>query len=163
LATTYPASNITGFDSHERSIELARKEAAEEGLADRTEFAVARAQHFIGADYGLVATFDCLHDMGDPVGAARHIREALSLDGVWLIVEAYAGESVADNLNSVGRVYYSFSTFLCVPHARSEGAEDPLGNQGGEAAIRRIVEQAGFRSFRRAAETPFNLVYEARP
>jgi SAM-dependent methyltransferase len=163
LADTYPASSVRGFDPHPESIELARKAAAEADLADRCEFAVARAQDFPGSGYGLVATFDCLHDMGDPVGAARHIRSALSADGVWLIVEPYAGGTVAENLTPVGRVYYSFSTFLCVPHAISEGAGNALGNQAGEAAIGDVVEAAGFRTFRRVAETPFNLVYEARP
>ncbi len=124
---------------------------------------MARAQGFPGTSYGLVTTFDCLHDMGDPVGAARHIRAALAEDGVWLIVEPFAAGSVAENLNPVGRVYYSFSTFLCVPHAISEGAADPLGNQAGEAATRAVVESAGFSTFRQVAQTPFNLVYEARP
>ena len=163
LAGTYPASTATGFDSHRGSIELARKAAAEEGLADRCAFDVARAQDFPGQGYGLVATFDALHDMGDPVGAARHIRSALDEDAVWLIVEPYARESVAENLNPVGRLYYSFSTFLCVPHSLSEGADNPLGNQAGEAPIRAVVESAGFSMFDRVAETPFNLVYAARP
>jgi SAM-dependent methyltransferase len=163
LADTYPASSVHGFDPHLESIELARKAAAEADLADRCDFAVARAQDFPGSGYGLVATFDCLHDMGDPISAARHIRAALSADGVWLIVEPYAGGSVAENLTPVGRVYYSFSTFLCVPHAIAEGADNALGNQAGEAAIGNVVEAAGFRTFRRVAETPFNLVYEARP
>ena len=163
LAGTFPASTATGFDSHPGSIELARKSAAEEGLADRCAFDVARAQDFPGQGYGLVATFDALHDMGDPVGAARHIRSALAEDGVWLIVEPYARESVAENLNPVGRLYYSFSTFLCVPHGLSEGADNPLGNQAGEAPIRAVVESAGFGTFERVAETPFNLVYAARP
>ena len=143
LAETYPASTVRGFDSHPESIELARKAAAEAGLADRCDFAVARAQDFPGSGYGLVATFDCLHDMGDPVGAARHIRSALADDGVWLIVEPYAGESIAENLNPVGRLYYSFSTFLCVPHAISEGADDALGNQAGEAPIAAVVRRPG--------------------
>jgi SAM-dependent methyltransferase len=164
LAATYPAATITGFDPHPVSIDLARRAAAGAHLADRCEFAVARAQDFPGERYGLVTTFDCLHDMGDPVGAARHIRSALADDGVWLIVEPYAGSSVADNLNPVGRVYYSFSTFLCVPHAISAGAgDDALGNQAGEAPIGEVVEAAGFRTFQRVAETGFNLVYEARP
>ena len=124
---------------------------------------MARAQDFPGNDYGLVATFDCLHDMGDPVGAARHIRSALAHDGVWLIVEPFAGASVVENLTPVGRVYYNFSTFLCVPHAMSEGAADALGNQAGEQSIRAVVEAAGFRTFRRVAETPFNIVYAAQP
>ena len=163
LAGTYPASTAIGFDSHRGSIELARKAAAEEGLADRCGFDVARAQDFPGRGYGLVATFDALHDMGDPAGAARHTLSALAEDGVWLIVEPYARESVAENLNPVGRLYYSFSTFLCVPHGLSEGADNPLGNQAGEAPIRALVESAGFGSFERVAETPFNLVYAARP
>jgi ubiquinone/menaquinone biosynthesis C-methylase UbiE len=162
LADNYPASTVRGFDPHPASIELARKAAAEAGLADRCDFAVARAQDFPGTGYGLVTTFDCLHDMGDPVGAARHIRAALAEDGVWLIVEPFAEGSVAENLNPVGRVYYSFSTFLCVPHAISEGADDALGNQAGEAPIRSVVEAAGFSTFRRATQTPFNIVYEAR-
>jgi SAM-dependent methyltransferase len=156
LAKTYPASTVTGFEPHAESVQLARD-------AGPGTYTIATAQNFPGTGYGLVATFDCLHDMGDPAGAARHIRAALADDGVWLIVEPYAGAAVADNLNPVGRVYYSFSTFLCVPHAVAEGAADALGNQAGEAPIRAIVEGAGFRTFRRAAETPFNLVYEARP
>lgn len=163
MADTYPASSIHGFDPHPRSIELARKATAEAGLGERCAYTVARAQDFPGTGYGLVATFDCLHDMGDPVGAARHIRAALGPDGVWLIVEPYAGGSVAENLNPVGRMYYSFSTFLCVPHAISEGADDALGNQAGEAPIRAVVDAAGFSTFHRVAQTPFNLVYEARP
>jgi SAM-dependent methyltransferase len=163
LAGTYPASSVIGFDPHERSVELARVAAKDAQQADLCTFAVARAQDFPGAGYGLVATFDCLHDMGDPVAAARHIRSSLDEDGVWLIVEPFAGASVADNLTPVGRVYYSFSTFLCVPHAISEGATDALGNQAGEAPIAAVVKAAGFRSFRQVAETPFNLVYAARP
>ncbi|MEO3825012.1 methyltransferase domain-containing protein [Actinomadura sp. B10D3] len=163
LADAYPASSVRGFDPHAESVELARKAAAEAGLDGRCEFAVARAQDFPGTAYGLVATFDCLHDMGDPVAAARHIRSVLSDDGVWLIVEPFAGDVPEDNLTPVGRVYYSASTFLCVPHAISEGADDALGNQAGEAGIRPVVQAAGFRTFRRVAETPFNLVYEARP
>jgi SAM-dependent methyltransferase len=163
MADAYPASSVRGFDPHVESIDLARKAAGEAGLGARCDFAVAHAQDFPGTGYGLVATFDCLHDMGDPLAAARHIRSVLSDDGVWLIVEPFAGDSPADNLTPVGRVYYSFSTFLCVPHAISEGADDALGNQAGEAGIRAVVQAAGFRTFRRAAETPFNLVYEARP
>ncbi|HEY5785415.1 MAG TPA: class I SAM-dependent methyltransferase [Microlunatus sp.] len=163
LAATYPDSTVVGYDNHPGSIELADKLAADAGLADRVEFAVASAADFPGSDLGLVTTFDCLHDMGDPVAAARHIRSALAPDGVWLIVEPYAGDAVTENLTPVGRLYYSFSTFLCVPHALSEGAPDPLGNQAGEQQIARVMEQAGFGRFQRVAETPFNLVYEARP
>lgn len=163
LAATYPRSSIAGFDSHHLSIELAREAAADEGVAERCTFATASAYDFPGSGFGLVATFDCLHDMGDPVAAALRIRDALADDGVWLIVEPYAGASVADNLNPVGRLYYSFSTYLCVPHARSEGAVDPLGNQAGETGVRRVVDAAGFAELKRVAETPFNIVYAARP
>ena len=121
------------------------------------------AQSFSGTGYDLIATFDCLHDMGDPVGAARHIRKALDADGTWLIVEPLAGDTLADNLNPVGRVYYSGSTFLCVPNARSQPGGYALGAQAGETSIRQVAGQAGFTRFRRAAETPFNAVYEARP
>ncbi len=163
LARTYPASEIFGFDSDARSIDLARNSAGEAGLGDRIEFAVAAAAALPGREYGLVATFDCLHDMGDPLAAARRIRSALTPDGVWMIVEPFAADAVADNLNPVGRMYYSFSTLLCVPHAISEGSTDALGNQAGERPIAEVVEQAGFGGFRRVAQTPFNIVYEARP
>jgi SAM-dependent methyltransferase len=163
VANAFRASTVIGFDPHDRSIELARSAAEAASQADLCRFAVARAQDFPGTGFGLVATFDCLHDMGDPVSAARHIRTALADDGVWLIVEPFAGAAVADNLTPVGRVYYSFSTFLCVPHAISEGATDALGNQAGESAIADVVERAGFGNFRRVAQTPFNLVYAARP
>ena len=121
------------------------------------------AAHAAPCPAALAATFDCLHDMGDPLGAARHIRQALDTEGTWLIVEPLAGDTLADNLNPFGRISYSFSTFLCVPNARSQPGGYTLGAQAGEAAIRRVVEQAGFTRFRRAAETPFNAVYEARP
>jgi SAM-dependent methyltransferase len=154
---------VTGFDYHAESIRLARQEAADAGLDDRLRFSVASAREFPGTGYDLITTFDCLHDMGDPVGAARHIRQALAPGGVWLLVEPYAGDRVIDNVNPVGRIYYNFSTFLCVPNAVAQGSPDALGNQAGEEATRRVVEQAGFARFRRAAETPFNLVYEVRP
>jgi len=163
LAEAYPKARIFGSDYHQGSIDTARKRAAEAGVADRARFEVASAQTFSGTGYDLVATFDCLHDMGDPVGAASHIRQALAADGTWLIVEPLAGDTLAGNLNPVGRVYYSFSTFLCVPNARSQPGGYTLGAQAGEAAIRQVTEQAGFTRFRRAAETPFNLVFEARP
>ncbi len=163
LAQAYPKSTLTGSDYHDGSIEAARKRAADAGVSDRVSFEVASAQTFGGTGYDLVATFDCLHDMGDPLAASRHVRESLADDGTWLIVEPYAGDDVTDNLNPVGRVYYSFSTLLCVPNAKSQGGVHTLGAQAGEAAIRAIVSQAGFTRFRRAAETPFNIVYEARP
>jgi ubiquinone/menaquinone biosynthesis C-methylase UbiE len=163
LAEEYPASRVVGSDYHEGSIELARKRAADAGVTDRTNFEIASAQTFSGHDYDLVATFDCLHDMGDPLAAAKHVRQAIAPDGSWLIVEPFAQDEVAGNLNPVGRIYYNFSTFLCVPNALSQPGGYALGAQAGEAAIRRVVSDAGFTRFRRVAETPFNLVYEARP
>jgi ubiquinone/menaquinone biosynthesis C-methylase UbiE len=163
LAQEYPNSTVTGSDYHDRSVELARKRAADAGVADRATFEVASAASFSGQGYDLVATFDCLHDMGDPLSAAKHVRRALAPEGTWLIVEPYAQDSIADNLNPVGRVYYNFSTLLCVPNALSQSGGYALGAQAGEAAIRRVVTDAGFTRFRRATETPFNLVYEARP
>jgi ubiquinone/menaquinone biosynthesis C-methylase UbiE len=163
LAQAYTKARILGSDYHQASIDTARKRAADAGVADRARFEVASAQTFSGTGYDLVATFDCLHDMGDPAGAARHIRQALDADGTWLIVEPLASDTLVGNLNPVGRVYYSFSTFLCVPNARSQPGGRTLGAQAGEAAIRRVAEQAGFTRFRRATETPFNAIYEARP
>ena len=163
LAQAYPTATIVGSDYHQASVDTARKRAADAGLADRARFEVASAQTFSGTGYDLVATFDCLHDMGDPVGAARHIRQAVDADGTWLIVEPLAGDTLAENLNPVSRIYYSFSTFICVPTARSQPGGYTLGSQAGEAAIREVTSQAGFSRFRRATQTPFNAVYEARP
>jgi ubiquinone/menaquinone biosynthesis C-methylase UbiE len=163
LAQEYPNSRFTGSDYHDRSIEMARKRAGEAGVADRVSFEVASAASFSGSGYDLAATFDCLHDMGDPLAAAKHVRQALKPDGTWLVVEPYAADETAGNMNPVGRVYYSFSTLLCVPNALSQPGGYSLGAQAGEAAIRRVATDAGFTRFRRAAETPFNLVYEVRP
>ncbi len=163
LAEQYPNAQLAGFDYHDGSIELARKRAADGGVAERINFDVASAQDYPGTGYDLVTTFDCLHDMGDPLGAASHIRQSLDADGTWLIVEPYAGNDVTENLNPVGRVYYGFSTFLCVPNALSQPGGYALGAQAGEQAIGDVVRQAGFTRFRRASETPFNIVYEARP
>jgi ubiquinone/menaquinone biosynthesis C-methylase UbiE len=163
LATEYERSRVSSSDYHQGSVELARKRAADAGVADRVSVEVASAQTFSGEGYDLAATFDCLHDMGDPLSAARHIRESLDRDGTWLIVEPFAGDTVSDNMNAVGRIYYNFSTFLCVPSALSQRGGYALGAQAGEAAIRQVVLDAGFTRFRRAAETPFNLVFEARP
>jgi ubiquinone/menaquinone biosynthesis C-methylase UbiE len=163
MARAFPKSSFTGSDYHEGSITQARKRVADAGLADQVRFDVASAQTFDGGPYDLVTTFDCLHDMGDPVGAARHIREMLAPDGTWMVVEPYAGNCVTDNLNPVGRVYYSFSTFLCVPNALSQDGGYSLGAQAGEEAIRRLADDAGYARFRRVAETPFNIVYELRP
>jgi len=163
MATEYPNSRFTGSDYHEGSIEIARKRASDAGVAERVSFEVSSASSFSGSGYDLAATFDCLHDMGDPLSAARHIRQALKPDGTWLVVEPAAADAVAGNLNPVGRAYYSFSTLLCVPNALSQPGGYALGAQAGEAAIRQVATDAGFTRFRRAAETPFNIVYEVRP
>ncbi|MGH3788625.1 MAG: class I SAM-dependent methyltransferase [Pseudonocardiaceae bacterium] len=162
LAQAYPRSTVVGSDYHTESIELARKRTAEAGVADRVSFEVATAQTFTGSNYDLVTMFDCLHDMGDPVGAARRVREALAPDGTWLLVEPFAADNVEDNLNPVGRLYYSASVFLCVPNGLSQPGGYALGAQAGEAATRQVMTDAGFTRFRRAAQTPFNLVYEVR-
>jgi ubiquinone/menaquinone biosynthesis C-methylase UbiE len=163
LAREYPNSAFTGSDYHDQSIEIARKRAGDAGVTDRVSFEVAAATRFSGTGYDLAATFDCLHDMGDPLAAARHVRQALAPDGTWLIVEPYAGDAITDNLNPIGRIYYNGSTLMCVPNALSQAGGYALGAQAGEAAIRQLVTDAGFTRFRRAAETPFNLIYEARP
>lgn len=163
MAEAFPASTFVGSDYHAGSIEAARQRAQDAGLAGRVRFDVAGAQDLDEHDLDLVTTFDCLHDMGDPLGAAQHIRRSLAADGTWMIVEPAAADTVADNLNPVGRVFYGFSTFLCVPNAVSQPGGYALGAQAGEAAIRQVVTDAGFTRFRRVAETPFNHVYEARP
>ncbi len=162
MARAYPNSVFAGSDYHDESVIQARKRAADAGLDGRVSFDVASAQTFTGGPYDLVTSFDCLHDMGDPLGAARHVRDMLAPGGTWMVVEPYAGGSVSDNLNPVGRVYYSFSTFLCVPNALSQDGGYSLGAQSGEEAIARLARDAGFASFRRVAETPFNIVYQAR-
>jgi SAM-dependent methyltransferase len=163
MAQAYPRSRFTGFDYHGESIDLARQKAKAAGQQDRTRFDVAPAAAFPGNDYDLIAMFDCLHDMGDPVGAARHVRQALAPDGTWLIVEPIAGERTEQNFNPVGRAYYAFSTFLCTPSSLSQDVGLALGAQAGEARIRDVATAGGFTRFRRIAETPFNAVYEARP
>jgi len=163
MARAFPQSVFIGSDYHPASIDQAAARAAEAGLNGQVTFETASAQDFGGGPFDLVTTFDCLHDLGDPLRAARHIREALAPDGTWMIVEPAAGDTVTDNLNPVGRVYYGFSTFLCVPNALSQSGGYALGAQAGEAAVRRLTADAGFSRFRRAAQTPFNLVYEARP
>jgi SAM-dependent methyltransferase len=163
MAQAFPKSTFVGFDYHPASIELAREAAAKAGVSDRVKFEIAKAKDFPGKGYQLVAFFDCLHDMGDPVGAAGHVLRSLGKDGTWMIVEPFAQDDLKDNLNPVGRVYYSFSTLLCTPCSRSQEVGLCLGAQAGEKRIREAVTSAGFTRFRRAAETPFNLVYEARP
>jgi len=163
MAKAFPKSRFFGFDYHDMSIAAAREGARREGLADRVSFEVAPAKSFPGTNYDFVAVFDCLHDMGDPVGAAQHVRRSLHSDGTWMIVEPFANDDLKDNLNPVGRVYYSFSTLLCTPCSRSQEVGLCLGAQAGEARMRSVVTSAGFTRFRRATETPFNLIYEARP
>jgi SAM-dependent methyltransferase len=163
MAKAFPKSRFFGFDYHNKSIEGARESAEREGLGDRVTFDIAKAKEYPGRNYDFVAVFDCLHDMGDPVGAAKHVRDSLAKDGTWMIVEPFASDDLKDNLNPVGRVYYSFSTLLCTPCSRSQEVGLCLGAQAGETRIREVVKAAGFTRFRRATETPFNIVYEARP
>jgi 2-polyprenyl-3-methyl-5-hydroxy-6-metoxy-1,4-benzoquinol methylase len=163
MAQAYPKSTFAGFDYHERSIEHARKAAQEAGVSQRVTFEVAKAKEYPGSDYDLVAFFDSLHDMGDPVGAAGHVLGTLKPDGTWMIVEPFANDRVEENLNPIGRIFYAASTMLCTPASRSQEVGLGLGAQAGEARIRDVVTVGGFKRFRRATETPFNLVFEARP
>jgi len=162
MATAFPNSTFVGSDYHAGSIETARQRANEAGVGDRVSFQVAPAAAYSGTGYDLVTMFDCLHDMGDPVGAARHVRSTLKGDGSWMIVEPRAGDRIEDNFNPVGRAYYAFSTLLCTPASLSQEVGLALGAQAGESRIRDVVQTAGFGRFRQAAETPFNLVFEAR-
>ncbi|MEP7149473.1 MAG: class I SAM-dependent methyltransferase [Acidobacteriota bacterium] len=163
MGQAYPNSTFVGFDYHDKSIEKARQRAEEGGVADRVSFEVAKAKDYPGKDYDFVTYFDCLHDMGDPVGAAAHVRETLASDGSWMIVEPFAHDDVKDNLNPIGRVFYSASTLICTPASLSQEVGLALGAQSGEARMRDVVTEGGFSHFRRATETPFNLVYEAKP
>jgi len=163
MAQSYPNSQFFGYDYHLPSIDRARALAKEAGVDDRTSFAQATAKDFPAKDYELVAFFDCLHDMGDPVGAGRHVRETLAKAGVWMIVEPFANDELKDNLNPVGRVFYNASTFICTPASLAQEVGLGLGAQAGERRMRQVVTEAGFSRFRRATETPFNLVFEARP
>ena len=163
MAKAYPKSEFFGFDYHEGSIMLARDTALREGVSDRVTFAVASAKGYPGRNYDFVAFFDCLHDMGDPVGASAYVRSTLKPDGTWMIVEPYAEDATEANLNPVGRIFYSASTLLCVPASMSQEVGAALGAQAGEARIREVVTAGGFQHFRRATKTPFNLVFEAKP
>jgi 2-polyprenyl-3-methyl-5-hydroxy-6-metoxy-1,4-benzoquinol methylase len=162
LARAFPNSTFVGFDGHEPSIRRANELATEAGVG-KASFEVATADSFPGSGYDLIANFDSLHDMGHPDAAARHVREALAPDGTWLIVEPFAADRLEDNLNPIGRIFYGASVLICTPHALSEGGPAPLGAQAGEARVRAIAEAAGFSRFRRATETPFNNIFEARP
>jgi SAM-dependent methyltransferase len=162
MAGAYPRSEFVGFDYHAASIEHAREAAAQAGLGDRVRFEVAPAKEYPGGGYDLVCMFDCLHDMGDPVGASAHVLRTLAPDGTWLIVEPFAGDRLEDNLNPVGRIYYGASTLVCTPASRDQEVGLALGAQAGEARLRDVVTAGGFTRFRRATETPFNLVLEAK-
>ena len=163
MAKAYPESRFFGFDYHAPSIEAARAAAEQAGVGDRISFEVAAAKNFPGEDYDLVTFFDCLHDMGDPQGAAVHVRSALGADGTWMIVEPMAHDCLSDNLNAVGRIYYAASTMICTPASQSQEVGLALGAQAGERRLREVVMGGGFTRFRRATETPFNMVLEARP
>ena len=163
MAEAYPNSTFFGFDYHAPSIDQAREAAAHAGVADRVTFEVASAKEYPGRDYALVTFFDCLHDMGDPAGGATHVRQSLAPDGVWMIVEPFAHDRIEANLNPVGRIFYSASTMICTPASKAQEVGLALGAQAGERRLRDVVIDGGFTRFRRATETPFNLVFEARP
>jgi len=162
MAQAYPQSTFVGFDYHDKSIELARQRADAGGVGGRVSFEAAKAKDYPGNDYDFVTFFDCLHDMGDPVGAAAHVKESLAPDGTWMIVEPFANDEVQDNLNPIGRAFYSASTLICTPASLSQEVGLALGAQSGEARMREVVTKGGFNHFRRATQTPFNLVYEAK-
>ena len=162
LAKAFPETEFVGFDLHETSLEHARHHAAELGL-ENVRFEKATAKDFPGEGmFDLVTVFDALHDMGDPVGACAHIHKSLKDDGSLMLVEPMAGDSLEDNFNPIGRIYYAFSTMVCTPGSRSQEVGAALGAQAGEACLRSVVEQGGFGQFRRASETPFNLILEAK-
>ena len=163
MAEAFPNSQFVGFDYHEASIERAAEAAQEAGVGDRISFEVAAAKDYPGSGYDLVCVFDCLHDMGDPVGAAAHVRETLDGDGTWMIVEPFANDSVEENLNPVGRVFYGASTVICTPASLAQEVGLALGAQAGQARLTEVLNEGGFTRVRRATETPFNLVLEARP
>jgi SAM-dependent methyltransferase len=162
MAKAFPKSKFVGFDYHQPSLDRAAAAAKEAGVTN-VRFERALAKEYPGKNYGLVAFFDCLHDMGDPVGASAHVRQTLTPDGTWMIVEPFAGDSVQENLNPIGRTFYSASTMICTPASRSQEVGLALGTQAGEKRLREVVTAGGFTRFRRAAQTPFNLVLEARP
>ncbi|MBV8888339.1 MAG: methyltransferase domain-containing protein [Alphaproteobacteria bacterium] len=163
MAQAFPNSQFTGYDFHPSSVEQAQAHAAAHGVSGNTRFEVATAKEFPGKDFDLVTVFDCLHDMGDPTGAAAHIRQSLKPDGTWMIVEPMAGDRLEDNLNPVGRLFYAGSTMICVPTSLAQEVGAGLGAQAGEAKLREVLTAGGFRGIRRAAETPFNMILEARP
>jgi len=163
MAKAYPASRFVGFDYHGPSIEAARASAVAAGVADRVSFETAPAKSFAGTGYDLVCIFDALHDMGDPVGAARHVRQTLAPDGTWLLVEPFANDRVEENLNPIGRIFYAASTMICTPASRAQEVGLGLGAQAGPKRLEAVCREAGFTRFRKATETPTNLVFEVRP
>lgn len=162
MAQAFPNSTFTGFDYHNASIEAARARAKDVGVSDRINFEVAKAKDYPGDGYDFVTFFDCLHDMGDPVGAAAHVKKSLAEDGTWMIVEPFANDDAKDNHNPIGRIFYSASTLICTPASRSQEVGMALGAQAGEKRIGEVVRAGGFTHFRRATETPFNLIFEAK-
>jgi SAM-dependent methyltransferase len=162
MAKAYPKSEFFGFDYHAPSLERAKELAKEAGVSDRVTFAKATAKDFPAKDYDLVAFFDCLHDMGDPVGAMKHVRETMAADGTCMLVEPFANDRLEDNLNPIGRIFYAASTVICTPASLDQEVGMALGAQAGEARLRDVAKQAGLTQFRRATETPFNLILEAR-
>jgi SAM-dependent methyltransferase len=162
LAQSFPKSRVDGYDYHAESIATAKERAKDARVDERVSFSKATAKSYEGKDYDLICFFDCLHDMGDPVGAAKHAFQALKDDGTVLLVEPFAHDELEKNLNPVGRMYYAASTFVCTPNSLSQEVGAGLGAQAGEGRLRAVFEQAGFEKFRRATETPFNLVLEAR-
>lgn len=163
MAQAFPHSTFIGFDYHGASIDIARERASDAGVDDRVDFEVVAAAEFPGTGYDLVTTFDALHDMGDPVGAARHVRDALAPHGTWMVVEPMSGDTVSENLNPVGRAYYGFSTLLCTPSSLAQEVGLALGTQAGPARLREVVTAAGFTRFATATQTPFNRILEVRP
>jgi len=163
MAESYPKSEFVGFDYHDKSIESAKQRAKDAGVSDRIRFEVAKAKDYPGKDYDFVTFFDCLHDMGDPAGASAHVRSTLKKDGTWMIVEPNAGDKLEDNLNPIGRAFYGASTLLCTPASLDQEVGLALGAQAGEKRLREVVTSGGFTRFRRATQTPFNLIFEARP
>lgn len=163
MAKAFPKSQFVGYDFHPGSIADARAHAENHGVSANTRFEVGLAKDYPGTDFDLVTCFDCLHDMGDPAGAAAHIRRSLKKDGTWMIVEPIAGDRLEQNINPVGRLYYAASTMICVPTSLSQEVGTALGAQAGEARLREVIGAGGFTSVRRATETPFNMILEARP
>jgi SAM-dependent methyltransferase len=163
MAKAFPNSRFSGYDYHAESIEAATKAAHEAGVADRVSFEIGAAKDFPTKGFDLICFFDCLHDMGDPVGAAGHVRKALAADGTWMVVEPFAHDKLEDNLNPIGALFYAASTAVCTPASLAQEVGLALGAQAGEARLKKVIMEGGFTRVRRAAETPFNMVLEARP